>query len=71
MQIKRRKTTPPKWLAELPAGQYTAQELMSITGLTMPGMTRTLIKYGVQIVKQGCYRNLYMNIYIWEGIKNT
>lgn len=67
--IKRRRRIPPKWIQDLPPGSYTAQELMAITGLTIPGMTQTLIKYGVQIVKQTCYRNLYMNIYIWDGIK--
>lgn len=66
--VKERRTSPPSWLVNLPAGTYTGEELVNILGITLSALTRTMMKYGeVKIVKEKCYRNLSRNIYKWSG----
>lgn len=72
-QVRRKQSREaPEWLVNLPAGTYTGSELVEITGITLPALTRTMLKYGVvKITKRRCYRNLSMNIYIWSGELKT
>lgn len=67
--IKKRNVPVPDWIKELPAGTYTSEDLINITGMTIQGFTRALIKYGAEITREPCYHNLYKNIYIWKGYK--
>jgi len=61
---------PPRWIQELPPGEYDIKMLMERTKLKGGGIAVTLSKYGAVMrqVPSG-YRNLVKNIYVWEGYR--
>lgn len=63
-----RNCVPPKWLLDLPPGEYELKDLIKITGIASNSIATRLKKYGATIRREPAYHNLYKNIFIWKGL---